>query len=81
MATIAVENSLTNVKQALEESGYQVVSMDASSLQSCDCCVISGQDKNMLGIADAETSASVINALGMSADEVLQQVHRCCEQQ
>jgi hypothetical protein len=79
MAKIAVENSLTNVKQALENNGYQVVSMDESSIGSCDCCVISGQDKNMLGIAETATQAAVINAQGLSVDEVLQQVNRCVQ--
>lgn len=75
MAKIAVENSLSDVRQQLESSGHQVVSMDAESLQGCDCCVISGQDKNMMGIAETATQASVINAQGMSADEVVQQVN------
>ena len=75
MAKIAVENSLTNVKQALENSGHQVVSMDTGSVQNCDCCVISGQDKNMMGFAQTATQASVINADGLSADEVVRQVN------
>ncbi|PYI53754.1 YkuS family protein [Paenibacillus flagellatus] len=79
MATIAVENSLSNVKQALEQNGYQVVSMDDGSLQSCDCCVISGQDKNVLGITETVTQASVINAEGLTVDEVVQQVNRCVQ--
>jgi hypothetical protein len=76
MAKIAVENTLTNVKQALESSGHQVVGMDLQSIQNCDCCVISGQDKNMLGIAETATKAAVINAQGLSADEVLEQVNQ-----
>lgn len=79
MATIAVENSLSNVKQVLESSGHQVVSMEDGNVQNCDCCVISGQDKNMMGIAETATNASVINAQGMSVEEVVQQVNQCVQ--
>jgi AhpD family alkylhydroperoxidase len=76
MAKIAVEDSLTNVKQALQNSGHEVVSLGASNMQGCDCCVISGQDQNVMGMSNAETSASVINADGMSADQVVEAVNR-----
>ncbi|CAM3428138.1 YkuS family protein [Marinicrinis lubricantis] len=76
MARIAVEPSLSNVKQALQQNGYDVVDMQADSMQSCDCCVISGQDKNMMGMGDVQTQASVINAEGMSAEDVVQQVQQ-----
>lgn len=75
MAKIAVEDSLTNVKQALQNNGHEVVSMDAANLSGCDCCVISGQDKDMMGMADTATKASVVNAQGITADEVVQQVN------
>lgn len=73
MAKIAVENSLGNVRQVLQQNGHQVVSMD--ELSGADCCVISGQDQNMLGIAEIATQASVINAQGLTADEVLERVN------
>ncbi len=76
MAKIAVEDSLTNVKQALRDNGYDVVNMEPGGAESCDCYVISGQDKNMLGMADTETKASVINAEGLTAEQVVEQVNR-----
>lgn len=79
MAKIAVENSLTNVKQALQDNGHEVVSLSAG-LDACDCCVISGEDKNMMGIADRATKASVVNAEGMTADEVARRVDESLRQ-
>ncbi|WP_019532622.1 YkuS family protein [Paenibacillus ginsengihumi] len=76
MARIAVENSLQSVKEALQQSGHDVVSMEGGGLEGCDCCVISGQDKNVMGMAETATQASVINAQGMTAEEVLQQVNQ-----
>lgn len=74
MAKIAVEDSLDNVKDVLRANGHQVVSID--NFADSACSVISGQDTNVLGIADTSTKASVINAEGKTADQVLEQVNR-----
>lgn len=75
MAKIGVEQSLTNIQQALREKGYEVVELkQESDAQNCDCCVITGLDSNMMGMQDTFIQGSVIDANGMSADEVCQQV-------
>jgi hypothetical protein len=75
MARVGVEQSLTNVQQALREKGYDVVELkQESDAQSCDCCVITGFDSNVMGMQDTVTKAPVIEASGMSADEVCQAV-------
>jgi hypothetical protein len=76
MAKIAVENSLSQVKEELQNNGHQVVNLDQANVADCQCCVISGQDKNVMGMANAETKASVINAEGLSAREVVDQVNQ-----
>lgn len=76
MAKIAVEGSMQDVQSALENSGHEVVTMNESNIQGCQCCVISGQDKNVMGMADRATQASVINAEGMTADEIVAQVNQ-----
>ncbi|MGG3468864.1 YkuS family protein [Neobacillus pocheonensis] len=75
MAKIGVEQSLTNISQVLREKGYDVVDLkQESDAQNCDCCVVSGLDSNVMGMQDTTTKASVIDANGLSADEVCQQV-------
>jgi hypothetical protein len=75
MAKIGVEQSLTNIQQALKEKGYDVVELrQESDAQNCDCCVITGLDSNMMGMQDTFTKGSVIDANGMSANEVCEQV-------
>jgi len=75
MARIGVEGSLTDVQQALREKGYDVVELkQESDAKNCDCCVITGLDSNVMGMADTSTRGSVIEANGMSADEVCQHV-------
>ncbi|WNQ13836.1 YkuS family protein [Paenibacillus aurantius] len=73
MARIAVENSLSHMTEALQNSGHEVVSMDQA--EGCDCCVISGQDANMMGISNAVTQASVINAEGLTDEEILNRIN------
>lgn len=71
MAKIGVEQSLGNVQQALRERGHDVVELkQESDAADCACCVISGLDSNMMGMQDTVTKASVIEANGLSADEV-----------
>ncbi|AIM15289.1 MULTISPECIES: YkuS family protein [Neobacillus] len=75
MARIGVEQSLTNIQQALREKGYEVVELkQESDAQNCDCCVVTGLDSNVMGMQDSVTKASVIDANGLSAEEVCQQV-------
>jgi hypothetical protein len=75
MAKIGVEQSLTDVQQALQEKGYEIVQLrQESDAQGCDCCVVTGQDNNIMGISNVVTAGSVIEASGMTAEEVCQQV-------
>ena len=51
MARIGVENSLTDVQQALQQQGHEVVTLNSEQdAQGCDCCVVTGQDSNVMGI-------------------------------
>ncbi|WP_409253039.1 YkuS family protein [Bacillus sp. SCS-153A] len=75
MSRIGVEESLQNVVQALREKGHDVVELkQESDAQNCDCCVVTGLDSNVMGISNAVTQGSVVEANGLSADEVCQQV-------
>ncbi|OIJ13322.1 hypothetical protein BKP45_15640 [Anaerobacillus alkalidiazotrophicus] len=75
MPKIGVEQSLTAVQEALQAKGYDVIQLkQENDAAGCDCCVITGQDQNMMGIQNVITQGSVINAHGLSADEVCQQV-------
>lgn len=74
MSKIAVEDSLSSVKQALQSSGYEVTSLNQAD--GASCVVISGMDQNVMGFAEAVTSASVINAHGLTDEEIIQEVSR-----
>ncbi|MDQ0253892.1 hypothetical protein J2S74_001264 [Evansella vedderi] len=81
MAKIGVEQSLTQVQEALQQRGYEVVQLkQEQDAANCDCCVITGQDRNVMGIQDVVTQGSVIDAHGMSAEEVCQAVESRLQQ-
>jgi precorrin-6B methylase 1 len=75
LTKIGVEQSLTNVQEALREKGYEIVELkQESDANGCSCCVITGGDSNFMGVQNAITKGSVIDASGLTADEVCQQV-------
>lgn len=73
---IAVEKDLTPVKDYLSNKGYSVdcISLNeqqsAADLQSYEAIVVTGINSDFLGIQDTKTGAVVINADGMSPEEV-----------
>lgn len=77
MAKIGVEQALTNVQQALQEKGYDVVTVqNESDIKNLDCCIVSGVDSNVMGIQNIAMDGPVIEANGLSAEEVCQEVER-----
>jgi hypothetical protein len=78
MAKVGVEQSLSDVQDALKERGYDIVQLkQENDAKGCDCCVITGQDRDVMGIQNTVTAGSVIQASGLSAEEVCREVeHR-----
>lgn len=75
MARIGVEESLTNIQEALRERGHEVVPLkQEEDAKGCDCCVLTGLDSNVTGIQDSVIKGPVIEANGLTAEEVCQQV-------
>lgn len=75
MAKIGVEQSLTDVQQALEEKGHQVVQLkQENDATGCDCCVVTGLDTNVMGIANTVLDGPVIEAKGLTAEQIIQEV-------
>ena len=75
MSKIGVEQSLTNVQEALRAKGYDIVELkQESDAKGVDCCVVTGLDKDVLGMQDTSMKGSVIDAHGLTADEICQQV-------
>lgn len=82
MKRVGIEQGLENVAQYLKEQGCQVDILSGSiddnmnKLNSYDCIVTSGLNSNALGIQDTSTKAPVINASGLTPEEVAQTINR-----
>ncbi|MGI8314060.1 YkuS family protein [Halobacillus mangrovi] len=75
MKKIGIEQNLSDIRSALQQKGYELVELRSQEdAAGCDCCVISGQDQNVMGVMDTETQGSVINAHGRTADEICQEI-------
>lgn len=73
MAIIAVSNTLTNVSSLLREEGYEVIPFSQEDLQTdVDAIVVSGENENMMGMMEVSQQVPVLNAEGMSAEQVAQ---------
>ena len=72
---VAVENSLTPISEYLSKKGYSVDSVDFSKeytrgMDLYDAVVVTGLNENFLGVEDTNTKAVVIDAKGLTAEQV-----------
>lgn len=76
MKKIGVEKGLSNVAGYLIKEGYSVEALsesidnNISKLSGLDAIVTAGYNTDMLGISNTETKAPVINAKGLTPEEV-----------
>lgn len=77
---IGIEDTLTDVKNYLEQNDQEVVLLNASknsgkrALGKYDAIVASGLDSNFLGMHDTLTRTPVIYADGKTAEEILNEI-------
>ncbi len=76
MYTIAVEDGLSNVSQALQDAGFRIVGLDAGGIRQAGAVVVSGIDINMMGQMNITTTAPVINAASRTPGEIVDEVRR-----
>lgn len=72
--TIAVSDDMSAYSQLLKEAGYTIIPVSERALKEAQAIVIDGLDQNFLGMEDPMTKAPVINADGMSPEDVLKAV-------
>jgi hypothetical protein len=75
---IAVEGNLGPIQEYLNQNGFQTVALNEQTAngQGCDAIVISGADQNLMGIQDAQTKVPVINAHGLTPQEVAKRLQQ-----
>lgn len=72
---IAIEPNLTPIKDFLSSKGYSVDSINYGEgsvkfNKGYDAFIVTGMDTNFMGINDTDSKAVVINAKGLTAEQV-----------
>lgn len=83
--TIAVERNLTPVIQYLSDKGCKVESIDFGSeyrknIDKYDALVVTGMNRDFLGVHDVVSKIPVIDAKGLTAEQVYSQVLNSLQQ-
>jgi predicted Fe-Mo cluster-binding NifX family protein len=68
---VAVQDGLENVKQALQKQGIEVTKLVNGTMNNVDAAVVTGMSENAMGIADTNNKFPVVEANGMTAQEVV----------
>lgn len=82
MNKIGVEKGLSNIANYLNSQGFSVeilsddTVINTSKYNNLDVIVTSGLNSNMLGIHDTSTKIPVINADGMTQEEVKSEIQQ-----
>lgn len=78
---VAVERNLAPVKDFLSGKGYNVESIDfnreyTKEMEKYDAVVVTGMNKNFLGMENTVTKAVVIEAKGLTAEQVYNEIEK-----
>jgi hypothetical protein len=71
---VAVEEGLEDVRQAIEDAGWEAVDLEDAPLDEVDAVVCTGMDDDLLGDETTTTEVPVISADGLTADEVVRRL-------
>lgn len=71
---VAVAEGLTGLASLLRDEGFQIVNLESGNLQKARAIVVSGVDRNFLGVQRASARVPVIDARGKTEEEVLREV-------
>lgn len=80
MKKVAVQKGLNPVKSFLNQQGYTVREFDSTKkntsnfLNKFDAVIVTGQSENFMGMEDTKIKASMINADGMTPQEIKSQL-------
>lgn len=81
MQKIAVQKGLTPVKEYLTDHGYDVETFEVNDhleakANDYDAIIITGLNTNSLGINETTTNAPIIDATGMTPEEIHEQLQQ-----
>jgi len=78
--TVALDSGLTPVKNYLTKQGCQIINIDEAKNQRVDAVILSGMDKNIMGMEDIVIDAPVFSAQGMTPEELWRDIQQVAKQ-
>ncbi|MFT5875321.1 MAG: galactitol-specific phosphotransferase system IIB component [Clostridium sp.] len=82
MKKIAVQKGLKEVADYLSEEGYTVKEFEnrkknaGNFLNRYDAVIVTGENQNIMGVEDTISKTSIIDATGMTGEEIKNQIER-----
>ena len=82
MKKVAVQKGLSPINDYLCEEGYTVKEFDnrkknaGNFLNKYDAVVVTGENQNIMGIENTISSTPIIDATGMTAEEVKERIEK-----
>jgi len=82
MKKVAVQNGLSTISDYLYKEGYKVKEFDnrkknaGNFYNKYDAVVVTGENQNVMGVEDTISSTPIINATGMTPQEVKERIER-----
>ena len=73
---VAIEEGLSQMRRAVEAKGWQAVPLKEATQAGVDAVVRSGQDDDIFGDESIQLDVPVIQADGLTAEEVLRRLER-----
>ena len=71
---VAVEHTLSDVKQALRGAGFEVTDLSPGPQADVGCAVVAGRSDDALGYQNVKEDYPIIDRRGMTAEEVVEVV-------
>jgi hypothetical protein len=80
MKRVAIESGLTPIREYLSREGFQVEDLNNSTANQnqgqYSAILISGKDRNMMGMEDIVHNCPVINCDGLTPEQVCYRLNR-----
>ena len=82
MKKVAVQKGLNPIKDYLSGEGYTVKEFDnrkknaGNFLNKYDAVIVTGENQNIMGTEDTISKTSIIDATGMTGEEVKKQIEK-----
>lgn len=71
---VAVEEELSDLRLMLTQRGYEV--LNPGDARQVDALIITGIDRNVMGMQDINTESIVIDASGRTPEEIFEKLER-----